>query len=50
VFFRVLLVGFGLFGPGIARDPLTQLFKFIIKWLLYNAAKYYKGRIFGTPS
>jgi len=26
VFFRVLLVGFGLFGPGVARAPdLTAL-------------------------
>jgi len=23
VFFRVLLVGFGLFGPGAARAPLS---------------------------
>jgi len=26
VFFRVLLVGFGLFGPGAARAPKTLLY------------------------
>jgi len=31
VIFRVLLVGFGLFGPGAARAPFTRIiYKIII--------------------
>ena len=39
VFFRVLLVGFGLFGPGAARAPLSDdllLLTYIVITILSN--------------
>jgi hypothetical protein len=36
VFFRVLLVGFGLFGPGTARAPVIyNSLDFIVNCYLY---------------
>ena len=46
MFFRVLLVVFGLFGPGVARAPFLREVIYILRIIIEEFIKdFYKGII-----